>query len=484
MDLGLTYDDVLLVPRRSGITTRREVDTRTRLTRGLEMAIPIVSANMDTVTEASMAVAMALEGGIGIVHRFMTVEQQATEIARVKRPESFLVRDVQILAPNRTLKDAWDLMAQSEVTSALVVERDDRLVGILTVRDLLFEDDPDKPVRAVMTQGEQLVTAPVGTSLDEAKRLLHEHRIEKLPLVDEQGRLRGLITARDLMRVYQHPRASRDATGRLRVGAAVGVVGDYRERAEALVAAGADVLVVDIAHGHAEHALKACRALKQRFPDVDLIAGNVATAEGTTDLIATGVDAVKVGVGPGAACTTRIVTGVGVPQLTAVLNCVRAAAPHDVPIIADGGVRASGDVAKALAAGAATVMVGSLLAGTEESPGATALRDGVRYKVYRGMASESAAIDRYRRLSLGIDQERFDARVPEGVETVVPYRGHVSDVLFDLTGGLRSAMSYLGARCLREFVEHAEFVRVTGAGRYESLPHAATRAARTAPSAE
>ncbi len=413
----------------------------------------------------------------------MTIEQQAAEVSRVKCPESVVVRDVQTLAPEHTLKDAWDLLARSEATSVLVVERD-HLVGILTVRDLLFEDDPDKPIGAVMTRGAQLVTAPVGTSLDEAKRLLHEHRIEKLPLVDEQGRLRGLITARDLMRVYQHPRASRDATGRLRVGAAVGVVGDYRERAEALVAAGADVLVVDIAHGHAEHALKACRALKQRFPDVDLIAGNVATAEGTTDLIATGVDAVKVGVGPGAACTTRIVTGVGVPQLTAVLNCVRAAAPHDVPIIADGGVRASGDVAKALAAGAATVMVGSLLAGTEESPGATVLRDGVRYKVYRGMASESAAIDRYRRLSLGIDQERFDARVPEGVETVVPYRGQVTDVLFDLTGGLRSAMSYLGARCLREFVEHAEFVRVTGAGRYESLPHAATRAARTAPSAE
>ncbi len=475
MDLGLTYDDVLLVPRRSGITTRREVDTRTRLTRGLEMAIPIVSANMDTVTEASMAVAMALEGGIGIVHRFMTVEQQATEIARVKRPESFLVRDVQILAPNRTLKDAWDLMAQSEVTSALVVERDDRLVGILTVRDLLFEDDPDKPVRAVMTQGEQLVTAPVGTSLDEAKRLLHEHRIEKLPLVDGEGRLRGLITARDLMRVLQHPRATRDAAGRLRVGGAVGVVGDYRERAEALVAAGVDLLVVDIAHGHSEHALRAVAELKQRFPAVELIAGNVATAEGTEDLIAAGADAVKVGVGPGSACTTRVVTGVGVPQLTAVMDCVRAAAPHGVPIVADGGVRMPGDVAKALAAGAASVMIGSLLAGTDESPGATILRDGARVKVYRGMASESAAIDRFRRLTLGIDEEKFDARVPEGVETVVPYRGTVSDVVFELVGGLRSSMSYLGARCLAEFRERAEFVRITDAGLRESHPHALIR---------
>jgi IMP dehydrogenase len=474
MELALTYDDVLLVPRRSDVRSRRDCDTSTRLSRNVALAIPIVAANMDTVTESRLAIAMALEGGIGIVHRFMTVEQQATEVSRVKRPESVVVRDVQTLSPQHTLQDAWDLLARSEATSVLVVEGEDRLVGILTVRDLLFEDDPDKPIRTLMTQGAALVTAPVGTSQEDAKRLLHEHRIEKLPLVDDQGRLRGLITARDLMRVYQHPRASRDAAGRLRVGAAVGVVGDYRARAEALVAAGADVLVVDIAHGHAEHALKACRALKMRFPEVDLIAGNVATAEGTEDLIATGVDAVKVGVGPGAACTTRIVTGVGVPQLSAVLACVRAAAPHDVPIIADGGVRASGDVAKALAAGAASVMVGSLLAGTEEGPGATVLRDGQRYKVYRGMASESAAIDRYRRLSLGIDQERFDARVPEGVEAVVPYRGQVSDVLFDLTGGLRSAMSYLGARSLPEFVERARFVRITQAGLHESHPHAQT----------
>ncbi|HEY7062915.1 MAG TPA: IMP dehydrogenase [Chloroflexota bacterium] len=476
MELALTYDDVLLVPRRSDVRSRRDCDTRTRLSRRLGLAIPIVAANMDTVTESRLAMAMALEGGIGIIHRFMTIEQQAIEVSRVKRPESLVVSDVQTLASERTLRDAWDLMAHSEATSVLVVEADGRLVGILTVRDLLFEEDPDKPIRALMTPSAQLITAPVGTSQDEAKRLLHEHRIEKLPLVDAEGRLRGLITARDLVRVYQHPHATRDAAGRLCAGAAVGVVGDYRERAEALVAADVDVLVVDIAHGHAEHALKACRALKRRFPDVDLIAGNVATAQGTEDLIAAGVDAVKVGVGPGAACTTRIVTGVGVPQLTAVLDCARAAAPHDVPLIADGGVRTPGDVAKALAAGASTVMVGSLLAGTEESPGATVLRDGVRYKVYRGMASESAAIDRYRRLSLGIDHERFDARVPEGVETVVPHRGQVSDVVFELTGGLRSAMSYLGARCLREFVANAQFVRITQAGLHESHPHAQTRA--------
>jgi IMP dehydrogenase len=472
MELALTYDDVLLVPRRSGITTRREVDTRTQLTRRLDVAVPIVSANMDTVTEAEMAVAMALEGGIGIIHRFATVEQQATEVARVKRPESFVVRDVQILAPHRTLKDAWEVMANAEATSVLVVERDDRLVGILTVRDLLFEDEPDKPIRDVMTRGDHLVTAPVGTSLEEAKRLLHEHRIEKLPLVDGEGRLRGLITARDLMRVLQHPRASRDPAGRLRVGAAVGVVGDYRERAEALVAAEVDVLVVDIAHGHSEHALRAVAELKRSFPDVELIAGNVATAEGTEDLIAAGADAVKVGVGPGSACTTRVVTGVGVPQLSAVMTCARAAAPHGVPIIADGGVRMPGDVAKALAAGAASVMIGSLLAGTTESPGARMLRDGKQVKVYRGMASEGAAIDRFRRLTLGIDENTFDARVPEGVETVVPYRGSVTEVVFELVGGLRSSMSYLGAHSLAEFRERATFVRITDAGLRESHPHA------------
>jgi IMP dehydrogenase len=298
------------------------------------------------------------------------------------------------------------------------------------------------------------------------------HRIEKLPLVDEQGRLRGLITARDLVRVYQHPRATRDGTGRLRVGGAVGVVGDYVERAEALVAAGTDVLVLDVAHGHSDQALSATELLKTRFPDVDLIAGNVATAAGTDDLIAAGADAVKVGVGPGSACTTRLVTGVGVPQLTAVLACAQAAARHGVPVIADGGIRSPGDVAKALAAGAATVMVGHLLAGTEESPGATVVRDGGRYKVYRGMASTGAAVDRYRRLALGIDQQAFDPRPAEGVETVVPHCGTVSDVLFHLVGGLRSSMSYLGAHSLGELPGRAQFVRTTAAGIRESQPHA------------
>jgi IMP dehydrogenase len=472
MQLALTYDDVLLVPRRSDIASRRAVDTSTRLTPRLALAIPIVSANMDTVTEWRMAEAMALEGGLGVIHRFMSIPQQVAEIDRVKRPQYDLMQDVQTLGPHRPLRDAWTLMARTGATSVLVVEPDNRLVGILTVRDLLFEDEPDKPVREVMTRGDQLITAPVGTTYEEAKRLLHEHRIEKLPLVDADGRLRGLITARDLVRVYQHPRATRDAAGRLRVGAAVGVVGDYLERAEALVAAGVDLLVVDIAHGHSEQALRAVREIKRRFPDVDLVAGNVATAEGTVDLIEAGADAVKVGVGPGAACTTRIVTGVGVPQLTAVLNCVRAARPYGVPIIADGGIRTPGDMAKALAAGAAAVMVGSLLAGTDESPGETVLRDGRRYKVYRGMASEGATIDRYRRLGLGIDEASFDARVPEGVETLVPYRGAVSDVLFELVGGLRSCLSYLGAHNLQELVERAEFVQITPAGQRESRPHA------------
>jgi IMP dehydrogenase len=471
MELGLTYDDVLLVPQRSDIASRRDVDPSTRFAPSLRLAIPIVSANMDTVTESAMAVEMALAGGLGVIHRFLSIEHQVHEVSRVKRPESVVREDLPTLHVDRTLKDIWELMGRTQATSVLVLTTDDRLVGILTERDLLFEDDPDRPVRELMTQGEHLVTAPVGTSPDEAKRLLHAHRIERLPLVDAEGRLRGVITARDLVRVYQHPLATRDPAGRLRVGAAVGVVGDYLERAEALVAAGTDVLVLDIAHGHAGHALRATERLKSRFPAVSLAAGNVATASGTEDLIAAGADAVKVGVGPGAACSTRIVTGVGVPQLSAILACARAAARHDVPIIADGGVRSAGDVAKALAAGASTVMLGSLLAGTEESPGATVIRDGGRYKVFRGMASTGAAVDRYRRLALGLDQPAADRRAPEGVETVVPHRGAVGEVLFDLIGGLRSSMSYLGARTLDELRARAQFIRITPAGLHESHPH-------------
>ncbi|HEX8966904.1 MAG TPA: IMP dehydrogenase [Chloroflexota bacterium] len=471
--LALTYDDVLLVPCRSAITSRRDVDTSTRLTRDLRLNLPIVSANMDTVTEARMARAMAREGGIGVIHRFMPIEQEAAEVQRVKRPEEMVGgRHLHTIAPGRTLGEAITLMGRHNVNSLLVVGEEDRLLGIVTSRDVLFAEDPSQPVERLMTGGEQLVTAPVGTRLEEARRILHEHRLEKLPLVDATGHLRGLITARDVLRLTEHPMAARDSQGRLLVGAAIGAVGDYLERADALVAAEVDVLVVDIAHGHSEHALLATRRVKEAFPHVQLIAGNVATAEGTRDIAEAGADAVKVGVGPGAACSTRIVAGVGVPQLTALFDCVAAAAELDVPIIADGGIRSSGDLAKALAAGAETVMIGSLLAGTEESPGRTVLRGGGRFKVYRGMASVGAAeARRQRESSEDVLDELAAAVVPEGVEAVVQYRGSLADVLYQQVGGLRSGMSYLNARTLEELRHNARFVRMTDAGRAESQPH-------------
>ncbi len=471
--LALTYDDVLLMPCRSSVTSRRDVDTSARLTRELRLNIPILAANMDTVTEARMARAMAREGGLGVIHRFMPIEQEVAEVQRVKRPEEAVGgRHLHTVVPTRTLTEATTLMGRHNVTSLLVVGDGDRLLGIVTARDLLFAEDVARPVSEVMTGGDHLVTAPVGTSLEDARRILHEHRLEKLPLVDAEGRLRGLITARDVLRVAEHPDAVRDAQRRLLVGAAIGAVGDYLERAEALVGAGVDVLVVDIAHGHAEHALHATREVKRAFPHVQLIAGNVATAEGTRDLAEAGADAVKVGVGPGAACSTRIVAGVGVPQLTALLECARVGAELGVPIVADGGVRYSGDVTKALAAGAETVMLGSTLAGTEESPGETVVRKGGRYKVYRGMASVGAAeARRQRESSQDVLDELAAGVVPEGVEAVVPYRGPVAEVLYQMVGGLRSGMSYLNARTLADLQRNARFVRMTDAGREESRPH-------------
>jgi IMP dehydrogenase len=471
--LALTYEDVLLVPCRSGIASRRDVDTTTRLTRDLNLTIPIVSANMDTVTEARMARAMAREGGIGVIHRFMPIEQETAEVQRVKRPEETVGgRYLHTIAPTRTLGEAITLMGRHNVNSLLVVGENDRLLGIVTSRDVLFAEDPSQPVERIMTGGEQLVTAPVGTRLEQARRILHEHRLEKLPLVDATGHLRGLITARDVLRLTEHPKAARDSQGRLLVGAAIGAVGDYLERAEALVTAEVDVLVVDIAHGHAEHALRATRHVKDAFPDVQLIAGNVATADGVRDLAEAGADAIKVGVGPGAACSTRMVAGVGVPQLTALFDCVAAAANLGLPIIADGGIRTSGDLTKAMAAGAETAMIGSLLAGTEESPGRTVLRGGSRFKVYRGMASLGAAeARRQRESSEDVLDELAAAVVPEGVEAVVQYRGSVSDVLYQQVGGLRSGMSYLNARTLEDLRRNARFVRMTDAGRAESQPH-------------
>src|ERR1051326_5033856 len=356
--LALTYEDVLLVPCRSSVASRRDVDTSTRLTRELRLNIPIVSANMDTVTEARMARAIAREGGIGIIHRFMAIAQEAAEVQRVKRPEEAIGgRHLHTIAPNRTIAEAMTLMGRHNVNSLLVIDEGERLLGIVTSRDVLFAENPGQRVDHIMTGGGELVTAPVGTRLEEARRILHERRLEKLPLVDDTGHLRGLIPARDVLRLTEHPNAARDSQGRLLVGAAIGAVGDYMERADALVASEVDVLVVDIAHGHAEHALRATRRVKDAFPDVQLIAGNVATGEGTRDLAEAGADAIKVGVGPGAACSTRIVAGVGVPQLTALFDCVAAASELDIPIIADGGVRHSGDLTKALAAGASTVMI-------------------------------------------------------------------------------------------------------------------------------
>jgi IMP dehydrogenase len=473
--LGLTYDDVLLVPQRSGIASRQDVDTGTQLTRELSLTLPILSANMDTVTEAPMAISMAREGGIGIIHRFMPIEEEAAQVTRVKRPEEYVRRELHTITPDRTLREASMLITRVDVTSVLVVDRENCLLGILTARDLLFAENFEHRVGDQMTAGEQLVTAPVGTGIEDARRILHEHRLEKLPLVDEAGHLRGLVTARDILRVIEHPQAARDRHGRLLVGAAIGAVGDYLERAEALISAGADVLVVDIAHGHSEHALRATRKVRRAFPHAQLIAGNVATAEGTRDLVEAGADGVKVGVGPGSACTTRIVAGAGVPQLTAVMACAAEARQLGVPIVADGGIRGGGDIAKALAAGAASVMIGYLLAGTEESPGETVVRAGARYTVSRGSASAGAAAARREREQpdqpLDLVDELAAGAVPEGVESVVPHKGPLADVIYQLVGGLRSGMSYSNATTLAELRQNARFVRQSAAAWREGLPH-------------
>jgi IMP dehydrogenase len=470
---GLTYDDVLLMPKRSSVASRRQVNTTARLSRSLTLSIPIISANMDTVTEAAMAVAMARQGGIGIIHRFMTIEQQVQQIRQVKRAQGAIVEQPYTMSPGQTLAEARHLMTEQEVSGVLVLDERNRLVGILTARDIRFAHDALQPIGELMTPRDRLVTAPPGIDTDRARALLDKHKIEKLPLVAEDGTIRGLITSKDLLQTNRFGNASRDGKGRLMVGAAIGVVGDYVDRAQALWQAGADVLVIDIAHGHSEHVLSAVRRLKAGQQSGELIAGNVATAAGTRDLIAEGVDAVKVGVGPGSICTTRIVTGFGVPQLTAVLECAAEAALADIPIIADGGIKASGDITKALAAGAGTVMVGNLLAGTRESPGYTVVRNGQRYKISRGMASLSATITRHEREQQEsvVADDGFNEVVPEGVEAVVPYRGEVAEIVYQLVGGLRSGMSYCGALTIQELQERGEFMPITGAGMRESLPH-------------
>jgi IMP dehydrogenase len=465
---GLTFDDVLLVPAYSAVHPR-ETSVATRLARGLELSIPLVSAAMDTVTESGMAIAMAREGGIGIIHKNMSIDRQAQEVDRVKRSESGMIMNPITLQPEHTLGDALRLMAQFSISGVPIVDADGRLVGIITNRDLQFETELRRPIRDVMTR-ERLVTAPVGTSLDDAERILHRERIEKLPVVDGAGRLHGLITVKDIFKRRQFPNSAKDEHGRLRVGAAVGTSERDLERAGALLDALCDVLVIDTAHGHSTGVLEALARAREKFPDACIVAGNIATAEGARALRERGADAVKVGIGPGSICTTRVVTGVGVPQLTAIMDAVRGV-EGEIPVIADGGVRYSGDVVKALAAGAATVMMGSLLGGTEESPGESFLYEGRRFKVVRGMGSlgamEQGSADRYFQEGQA-DQRKF---VPEGIEGRVPYKGPVSDVLFQLVGGIRSGMGYCGCESIEQLRTRPRFMRITSGGLRESHPH-------------
>ena len=468
--VALTFDDVFLVPRHS-LTHPKDVSTSSRFTRGIDLNIPLVSAAMDTVTESEMAIAMARAGGIGVIHKNMSIDRQAAEVDRVKRSESGMILNPITLSPDATLREANALMMRFRISGVPIVDRDGRLAGIITNRDLQFERNLDRPLREAMTQ-RNLVTAPVGTTLEEAERILGRNRIEKLPVVDEGGMLRGLITVKDIHKRRQFPNANKDQHGRLRCAAALGAGGDLLDRARALTEAGVDVLVIDTAHGHSAGVLDATARVRERFPDVQLIAGNVATREGAAALVERGVDAVKVGVGPGSICTTRVVTGVGVPQLTAVFDAVEGAG--DIPVIADGGIKYSGDVVKALAAGAASVMMGSMLAGTEESPGEAFLLEGRRFKMVRGMGSLSAmqdgSADRY------FQEGELSAKklVPEGIEGRVPYKGPVGDVLFQMVGGLRSGMGYVGCGTIEELRTRTEFVRVTAAGLRESHPHDVT----------
>lgn len=464
--LALTFDDVLLVPRRSRIRSRADVSTRTQLTRRIALEIPVVSANMDTVTTAPMAIALAQLGGIGVVHRFLSVEDEVAEVARVKRFRTRVISDPHAIAPEASLAQARAETERLGVSGLLVVDGGGRLAGILTARDVRA-GGATGTVAEHMTPLERLVSAPPGISREDALELLHRHRIEKLPLADEDGRVAGMVTLRDLEQEARYPQATRDAEGRLRVAAAIGVRGGYLERAAALLEADADALVLDIAHGHADSALEAVRALKGDFPEAEIIAGNVATGEAVHDLVAAGADAIKVGIGPGFACTTRLVAGVGVPQLTAVLDCAAAARESGVPLIADGGIRRPGDLAKAIAAGASSVMVGSLLAGRTESPGDVVRRRGRLYKVYRGMASRGAA---GARLAIEGRGDALDQYVPEGEEMEFPLRGPVGEVIAELVGGLRSGMSYLDSATVEEFWGKAQFVRQTEAGQRETHP--------------
>jgi IMP dehydrogenase len=467
---GLTFDDVLLVPGRSDVLPN-ETDTSTRFTRGISLRIPLCSAAMDTVTEAALAIAIAQQGGIGVVHKNLPIERQAEEVDKVKRSESGMIVDPVTIRYDRPVSEALAVMERYKISGVPVVDEDGHLVGIITNRDLRFETRFDIPVSEVMTKQPNLVTVPVGTTLEQAKSVLQKHRIEKLLVIDDDKRLKGLITVKDIQKAIKYPFAAKDDLGRLRVAAAIGATGDYRERADALVAARVDCLIVDTAHGHSTRVIEAVREMRRRHPDTQLIAGNVATGEATRELVEAGVDAVKVGIGPGSICTTRVVTGAGVPQITAIVNCVQAARGSGVPVIADGGVKFSGDVAKAIAAGADVVMIGSLFAGTEESPGELILFQGRSFKAYRGMGSIGAmrdgSRDRYAQESVAMESKL----VPEGIEGRVPYKGTLSDMVTQLVGGLRAGMGYTGCRTIREFQENTRFVRISAAGLRESHVH-------------
>ncbi|OXS52184.1 IMP dehydrogenase [Cohnella sp. CIP 111063] len=463
---GLTFDDVLLVPRKSSILPR-DVDVSTVLSPSVKLNIPLISAGMDTVTESALAIAIAREGGIGIIHKNMSVAQQAEEVDRVKRSESGVITNPFSLTPEHHVYDAEELMGKYRISGVPIVDADSTLVGILTNRDLRFVHDYSIKIKEVMTQ-EDLVTAPVGTTLQQAEGILQRHKIEKLPLVDESNTLKGLITIKDIEKAIQFPNAAKDHHGRLLVGAAVGVSKDTFERAEALVQSGVDALVVDSAHGHHIDIVAMVRKLREKYPDLTLIAGNVATGEATRDLIEAGASVVKVGIGPGSICTTRIIAGIGVPQITAVYDCATVAREYNVPIIADGGIKYSGEITKAIAAGASCVMLGSLFAGTEESPGESEIYQGRRYKSYRGMGSIGAmkegSKDRY-------FQENESKLVPEGIEGRVAYKGPLKDIIHQLLGGLRSGMGYCGTATIEELKNDTQFVRITGAGLRESHPH-------------
>lgn len=462
---GLTFDDVLLIPAHSNVLPR-DVDVRTHLTQNVTLNIPVMSAGMDTVTEAEMAIAMAREGGIGVIHKNMSIDEQAREVKLVKRSEHGIIVDPIYLAPDNTLSDADELMNKYHISGVPITENG-KLVGIITNRDMRFETDLSRPISDIMTS-KGLITAPEHTTMEEAKRILQAHRIEKLPLVDEDGHLKGLITIRDIEKMRKFPNSNKDSDGRLKVAAAIGVTSDVEDRVEALLDAKADVLVIDTAHGHSEGVLQTIRRLRKAFPHLELIAGNVATYDATKALIEAGVSAVKVGIGPGSICTTRVIAGIGVPQITAIYDCAKAAEGTGIPIIADGGIQYSGDIAKALGAGASCVMLGNLLAGTEEAPGEMIIYQGKNYKSYRGMGSlgamQAGSKDRY-------FQQNAKKLVPEGIEGRIPYKGHVSDVLFQLIGGLRASMGYCGAKNIKAMNEDTQFIQITGAGLRESHPH-------------